>query len=112
MSGLVTLLSNSTAYNFKNTLNNFKEINSQHFVQCLEGILSTLERYGMTPIKMRESFIDSTSKLAEYSIITMKKVHKEDELLEALSIYEDELFDTSPQIWDELEKYLIDIRGK
>jgi hypothetical protein len=113
MSGLTTLLSNSTAYNFINTLESFKKVKSETFAKCLQGILDTLHKYGLTAVGMREKFIHETSELPEFSIITMAEIHQsEGNLLSELKIYEAELFKTYPKIWDDLENYLIEIRGK
>jgi hypothetical protein len=113
MSGLTTLLSNSTAYNFINTLESFRRIESDIFVKCLQGIMDTLGKYGLSPAGLRERFLRTTTELPEYSIITMAEIHKTDgNLLSELKIYEDELFKIYPKIWDELENYLLKIRGK
>jgi hypothetical protein len=112
MSGLTTLLSNSSTYNFENTLKSFVEIGSISLASCLQGILDTLHKFGMTPIKMRERFINGTQELPLYSIITVGQFFNEDNLLEELQVHGNELYEIYTQIWTDLEAYLIKIRGK
>ncbi|AXE16734.1 hypothetical protein DR864_02805 [Runella rosea] len=112
MSGLTTLLTNSSTYNFENTLNSFKKIGSIKLANCLQDILDTLNKFGMTPAKMRDRFLKGSEDFSEYSIITTGQFFKENDLLEELKIHEDELFNIYSQIWIDLESYLINIRGK
>ncbi len=112
MQGLTTLLTNSSTYNFENTLSSLKIIDSPNLANCLQGVLDALSKYGMTPIKMRDRFLKGTEGLPEYSIITTGQFFKENDLLNDLKVHEDKLFEIYPQIWTDLEKYLIKIRGK
>ena len=112
MQGLTSLLTNSSTYNFENTLDSLKIIGSINLTNCLQGVLDTLNKYGMTPLKMRDRFLKGTKGLPEYSIITTGQFFKEDDLLEDLKVYEDELHKIYNQIWTVLEVYLIKIRGK
>lgn len=112
MQGLTALLTNSSTYNFENTLDSLKEIGSTNLSNCLKGILDTLSKYGMTPKKMRDRFLNYTEGLPEFAIITTGQFFKEDDLIEDLKIYEDKLFEIYTQIWTDLEAYLIKIRGK
>ena len=112
MSGLTTLLSNSSTYNFENTLKSFVEIGSTSLASCLQGILDTLHKFGLTPIKMRERFINGTQELPLYSIITVGQFFNEDDLLEELRVHDNKLNEIYTQIWTDLEEYLIKIRGK
>lgn len=112
MQGLTTLLTNSSTYNFENTLDSLKTIGSTTLANCLQKILGTLNRYGMSPAKMRDRFLKGTEGLPEYSIITSGQFFKEDNLLEDLKVHEDELLEIYTQIWKDLEMYLIKVRGK
>lgn len=112
MSGLTTLLSNSSTYNFENTLISFREIGSTKSAKCLEGILNTLQKYDLTPIKMREWFLNHAEGLSEYSIIKMGQAFKGDDLLDELGVYDNELSDICSEIRTDLEEYLIKIRGQ
>jgi hypothetical protein len=49
MQGLVTLLSNSPAKNFENTLNSLKIIESSELYKCLTDIKYKLSAFGFTP---------------------------------------------------------------
>lgn len=112
MSGLMILLSNSTAYNFENTLESFRAIGNTKFATCLQGILNTLANHGLTPIKMRERFENATSDLPEYSIITTGQFHPEEDLNKELRTFEVELYEDCNVIRDALEEYVTSIRGK
>ncbi|TAE14198.1 MAG: hypothetical protein EAZ95_10270 [Bacteroidetes bacterium] len=112
MQGLTTLLTNSTAYNLENTLDSFNIIGSTTLANCLQDILNTLHKYGLTPIKMRERFLQGTAGLPEYSIITSGNFFKEEDLFQDLSVHEKKLYEIYQQIWTDLEAYLIKIRGK
>ncbi len=111
MQGLATLLTNSSTYNFENTLDSLKIIDSTNLANCLQGVLDTLNKYGMTPVKMRDRFLQGTEHLHEYSIITTGQFFKEEDLLEELEKHEDELNEIYTQIWTDLEAYLIKVRG-
>jgi len=112
MQGLTTLLTNSSTYNFENTLESLKIIGSKRLVNCLQNILNTLKNYDMTPVKMRDRFLKGTEGLPEYSIISTGQFLKEDELLLDLKVHEDELYEIYNEIWTDLEAYLIKVRGK
>lgn len=111
MQGLTTLLTNSTSYNFENTLNSFKLIGSTNLANCLQGILNTLNKYGMTPVKMRDRFLGGSEGLPEHSIVTTGQFFNEEDLLEDLELHEEELNKIYPQIATNLGGYLIKTRG-
>lgn len=111
MQGLLTLLTNSSTYNFENTLKSFKIIGSKKLENCLQMILNSLNKYGMTPIKMRDRFLQGTEGLPEFSIITTGQLFNEDDLLQELEIHSNELYEIYPQILTDLETYLINVRG-
>jgi hypothetical protein len=103
MSGILTLLTNS--------LNGFKQIESHKLTECLQGILNTLHKFGMTPIKMREQFLNGAQNLPECSIITTGQYFDEKGLLAELKIHGNKLDEIYGEIWPDLESYLIKIRG-
>lgn len=97
MQGLLGLLGNSTTYNFENTMDSLSLIDNQKGVACLQNILETLSKYGKTPQKIREEDTDE--------VIL-------DKIWEDLAPFEEELYAVFPNIWEDLVRYLIKIRGK
>jgi hypothetical protein len=112
MSGLETILTNSTAYNFENTLDSFRAIGSIKFTNCLEGILKTLAKYGLTPIKMRERFEQGITDLPEYSVITVGQFLPEEALRNELHAYQDVLYEDCNAIRNALGAYVASLRGE
>lgn len=97
MQGLLGLLGNSTTYHFQNTIDSLRVIDNQKGVHCLQNILETLSKYGKTPQKMREEYTDE---------VILDKIWGN------LVPFEDELYAVFPNIWEDLERYLINVRGK
>lgn len=97
INGLLGLLQNSVTYNFENTLNSLKIIENEKSVNCLQNILKTLSKYGKSPAQMREEPISDEDF---------------DRLYQDLRLFENELHDIFPLIWEDLQRYLLNIRGK
>lgn len=97
MQGLMGLLGNSTTYHFENTMDSFKVIDNQQGVYCLQNIIEILSKYEKTPKKMRE---EPTNEVVF------------DKISEDLAPYEDELYVIFANVWKDLKRYLVNIRGK
>lgn len=97
MQGLMGLLGNSTTYNFENTMDSLKVIDNQQGVDCLQNIIEILSKYEKTPKKMRE---EPTNEVVF------------DKISEDLAPYEDELYVIFANVWEDLKRYLVNIRGK
>ena len=97
MQGLNTLLANSTTYNFYNALESYKKINATPFVDALEGIIAVLQKFGLTPMDMRDKFITE---------LEFEKIATE------LRVFEKKLYEIYADFWDYLVSYLMKVRGK
>ena len=97
MQGLLTTLTNFTAYNFMNTLNSCRKINNIELTECLEGIFECLQKYDLTPVKFRENWIEPS---------------QETYLFEELRAFDKKLWKLLPKLWEDLENYLKEVRKK